>query len=90
MKVMSKVTHISTVITSQTLTDTTNSSIANAESCMWSFDWHLHLTLSYSKGQCQGHAHYDCECLANGGRYDKHTIANTRKVAFNLSISILA
>ena len=26
----------------------------------------FHLTLSHSKSQGQGHAHYDSECLSNG------------------------
>ena len=33
---------------------------------------YLHLTLTHSKGQDQGHAHFDSEYIGNGERYDKN------------------
>ena len=40
------------------------------ESGMRPFDWHIcmHLTLAHSNGHGQGHAHFDCEYLANDDR----------------------
>ena len=33
---------------------------------------HLHLTLTHSKGQSQGHANFYCEYLVNGDRLDRY------------------
>ena len=42
---------------------------------------HLHLTLAHSKGQCQGHAHFDCEYKVNSDRANI-TIADPEKVVY--------
>ena len=50
----------SNVIISQTVTDRTNIATASTESRIRPFDWHLHLTFAHSKGQRQGHVHFEC------------------------------
>ena len=47
----------------------------------------LHLTLAHSKCQGKGHAHFDCQYLANGDRYGKHCYCIKWKVACGVSIS---
>ena len=39
---------------------------------------YLHLTLARSKGQSQGHAHFDCEYLVNGDRQGEYLLLPTR------------
>ena len=55
------VTESSNVIISQTVTDSSSVAIANTKKVARAFRLaYLHLTLDNSKGQSQGHAHFDC------------------------------
>ena len=47
----------------------------------------LNLTLAHSKGQGQGHTHFDREYLANDNRQNL-AYANSHEVACDLSIGI--
>ena len=67
------------MIISQTAASRTSRAIVNTENRMWSFDWHLHLTLVHSKGQGQDHARCDCEYLANGDRANNLLLPTNRK-----------
>ena len=49
---------------------------------IWPFDWHLHLTLTHSKGRGQGHAQLDSEYLGNGDRSGKIIIAIKEQVIY--------
>ena len=37
---------------------------------------YIHLTVAHSKGHRQSRAYFDCEYLANGGRYSNHLCAH--------------
>ena len=59
----------SNMIISQKVTDRANIAIANKwKVAKGFFKTYLYLTLIHSKGEGQGHAHFDCAFFANGDR----------------------
>ena len=81
--------HISTVNISQTVTNRKNIAIANKYEVAYGISIGiLHLTLDHSKGQGQGHAHFDCEYSAVGKNRANIIISIKYAVAYGLSISI--
>ena len=67
------------------MTVRSNGAIANTESRMRPFDWHIkNLTLAHSQGQGQGHAHFYCKCLATGDGWGKHALLPTNRKSYTV------
>ena len=70
-----KVMHIFTVNMSQMVTDIIEQILLLPIRMMSPIDIrmvYLHLTLAHTRGQCQVHAHFDCESFENSDRYYKN------------------
>ena len=63
--------------------------VVNNKSCIGYRLAYLHLTLTYSKGQGQDHAHLDSEFLWKGERYYKITIAASYIMGFRMAYTHL-